>query len=211
MTVNKDLSISVYDKASKEGIKHFIFLSSYLIYGRQTQIKKTTEPRPFSAYAKSKYAAEVALRDAHQKYQNTLTILRLPMVFGPNAKGNYKRLSKLSKHAFIFPNVDNKRTFLSIRKLVLDIELLITHPISETLHLGSHNQSTFDLFEAIRNSQNKKTRKTNIFNFLIKFLSKKSIFFNKVFGSFYIDEAHFFNQTNLMDFQDEVDYAEGID
>ena len=87
--VNYQLSIQLAKKAKKEGVKHFIFLSTMSVYGLKTgHITFETSLNPKSLYGHSKAKAEEALL-ALESTEFTVTIIRPPMVYGPNCKGNF--------------------------------------------------------------------------------------------------------------------------
>lgn len=120
--VNTDLAIEVAKKAQKEGVKEFVFMSSMIIYGesfpysREKIVTAKTIPHPSNFYGDSKLQADVAIRDlANDAFK--VIILRPPMIYGKESKGNYRVLSKLSKNLFVFPNVNNQRSMLYIENL----------------------------------------------------------------------------------------------
>ncbi|MDS8638522.1 SDR family oxidoreductase, partial [Streptococcus pneumoniae] len=76
-------------------------------------ITKETQERPDSFYGKSKLAAEQLLAELESE-DFKLAVLRPPMVYGHQAKGNYKRLSKLAQKLPVFPLVQNERSMIYI-------------------------------------------------------------------------------------------------
>ena len=126
--VNRDLAIETAKKAKQEGIKQFIFMSSIIIYGDSSCSKKVitkeTIPNPNSFYGKSKLQAEEGLnllRNHHFK----VVIIRSPMVYGKNSKGNYTSLSKAARILPIFPDMDSERSLIHIDNLCEFIKLMI--------------------------------------------------------------------------------------
>ena len=89
--VNRDLTIRVAEKAKKEGVKHFVFLSSMSVYGvEEGVITRETPPAPKSNYGKSKIQAEEKLNElADENFK--VAIMRPPMVYGDGCKGNYQQ------------------------------------------------------------------------------------------------------------------------
>lgn len=117
--VNCDLAFETAQKAKEAGVKQFIFMSSMLVYGDVNKrlsdgcIKKDTKPLPENFYGDSKLQAEIklnTLRDESFK----IAILRPPMIYGKNCKGNYKTLEKMANKLPIFPEIANKRSVLHI-------------------------------------------------------------------------------------------------
>lgn len=120
--VNTDLAIEVAEKAKKEGVKEFIFMSSMIVYGdsapygKKKVIDENTVPAPANFYGDSKLQADVAVRElSDEKFK--VIVLRPPMIYGRGSKGNYQTLSKLAKVLPVFPNVDNERSMLYIENL----------------------------------------------------------------------------------------------
>lgn len=120
--VNTGLAVEVAEKAKREGVKTFIFMSSMIVYGesapygKRKVIEATTVPQPANFYGDSKLQADVAVRElADDTYK--VIVLRPPMIYGKGSKGNYRTLAKLAKKLLIFPNVDNERSMLYIENL----------------------------------------------------------------------------------------------
>lgn len=128
--VNRDLPIELASLAKQAGVKQFIFLSSMSVYGNEEEnITNNTATKPSTYYGKSKLAAEVGLKALVDDSFHVL-VLRPPMVYGPNVKGNYTRLSKLSSMTPIFPKIDNKRSMIFIDNLLEFVRLAIVNDLS---------------------------------------------------------------------------------
>ena len=120
--VNTGLAVAVAEKAKREGVKTFIFMSSMIVYGesapygKRKVIDATIVPQPANFYGDSKLQADVAVRElADDTYK--VIVLRPPMIYGKDSKGNYRTLAKLAKKLPIFPDVDNERSMLYIENL----------------------------------------------------------------------------------------------
>ncbi len=123
--VNRDLAIETakkykQDLSGKNG--QFIYMSSIIIYGEETNINKKrvitpdTKPNPSNFYGDSKLQAEIGLQPLDDDTFH-VAILRPPMIYGPGSKGNYQQLVKLANKLAIFPDVKNERSMLHIDKL----------------------------------------------------------------------------------------------
>lgn len=123
--VNRDLAIETakkykQDLSGKNG--QFIYMSSIIIYGEETNINKKrvitpdTKPNPSNFYGDSKLQAEIGLQPLDDDTFH-VAILRPPMIYGPGSKGNYQQLVKLANKLPIFPDVKNERSMLYIDKL----------------------------------------------------------------------------------------------
>lgn len=120
--VNTGLAVEAAEKAKREGVKTFVFMSSMIVYGdsapygQQKVIDETTVPKPANFYGDSKLQADMAVRElADDTYK--VIVLRPPMIYGKDSKGNYRTLAKLAKKLPIFPDVDNERSMLYIENL----------------------------------------------------------------------------------------------
>ena len=117
--INRDLAIETAQKAKKDGAKQFIFMSSMIIYGadepvgKEKIITKDTQPAPSDFYGDSKLQADLAIQQlADETF--TVSIMRPPVIYGPGCKGNFPKLLKLAKYAFIFPDINNRRSMIYI-------------------------------------------------------------------------------------------------
>ena len=121
-SVNTDLAMEVAEKAKAAGVKEFIFMSSMIVYGdsapygKQKIVDEHTVPAPASFYGDSKLQADVGLRDlADCRFK--VIVLRPPMIYGKDSKGNYSVLAKFAKKLPVFPDVDNQRSMLYVENL----------------------------------------------------------------------------------------------
>lgn len=120
--INTDLAIETAKKAKADGAKQFVFMSSAIIYGDSAPYRKAkritadTEPKPANFYGDSKWQADKGVRElADENF--TVTVLRPPMIYGKNSKGNYPTLANMAKKLPIFPDVQNERSMLYIENL----------------------------------------------------------------------------------------------
>lgn len=120
--VNRDLAVALAKKAKEEGVKQFVHMSTMAVYGLEGKIGKQviidwdTPYQPTNPYGKSKVEAdELLLGLADSTF--TTSIIRSPMVYGPNCLGNYVLLSKMVQKVRIFPAIDNQRSMLYVDNL----------------------------------------------------------------------------------------------
>lgn len=120
--VNTDLAIETAKKAKQDGVKQFVFMSSMIIYGdsapfgKQKMITVETKPEPANFYGDSKWQADKGVRVLADETFHVL-VLRPPMIYGKESKGNYPTLAKLAKKLPVFPDVNNQRSMLYIENL----------------------------------------------------------------------------------------------
>lgn len=128
-SVNTDLAIETAEKAKAEGVKQFVFMSSMIVYGGLEHITKDTEPAPANFYGDSKWQADKGIREL-QNEGFCVTVLRPPMIYGKESKGNYPLLAGLAKKLPVFPKINNKRSMLYIENLCEFLCLIMKEPQS---------------------------------------------------------------------------------
>lgn len=194
--VNTDLAIEVAEKARREGVKEFIFMSSMIVYGdsapygKRKVIDENTIPEPANFYGDSKLQADVAVRDlADDNFK--VIVLRPPMIYGKGSKGNYPLLSKLAKKLPVFPDVDNERSMLYIENLCEFLcQIMLAEITQNATVLMPQNREwtkTSEMIEEIAKVYGKRPVKSSIFNPVIALSSKMSgkpgRLVNKAFGN----------------------------
>ena len=114
-------------KAKEDGVSQFIFMSSIIVYGNEGQkgiINQNTKENPADFYGRSKLMAEEGLKVLEDE-NFKVAVIRPPMIYGKDSKGNYPRLSKMAKKLPFFPYVANQRSMLHIDNLCELIYLII--------------------------------------------------------------------------------------
>ena len=128
--VNRDLAIETAQKAKTEGVKQFIFLSSMSVYGMDTGvITRETVPNPKSNYGKSKLQAEEGI-NALTSDGFKVCIVRPPMVYGKNCKGNFQTVVKIVEKSPVFPRIKNERSMIYIDNLSSFIKMCVDQSVS---------------------------------------------------------------------------------
>lgn len=128
--VNRDLAIETAQKAKKEGVSQFVFMSSMIIYGesaglgKRKVVTKETKPHPSNFYGDSKWQADKGVRKLKSEDFH-VAVVRPPMIYGKGSKGNYPLLAKFAKKVPIFPNIKNERSMLHIDNLCEFLTLLM--------------------------------------------------------------------------------------
>lgn len=195
--VNTGLAVSVAEKAKREGVKTFIFMSSMIVYGesapygKRKVIDATTIPQPANFYGDSKLQADVAVRElADDTYK--VIVLRPPMIYGKGSKGNYRTLAKLAKKLPIFPDVNNERSMLYIENLcefLCQIMLLKPYHRNSVVLLPQNGEwtKTSDIVKVIAQTSGKKITELQCFAPAVwigsKMLGKIGGLVNKAFGN----------------------------
>ena len=121
--VNTDLAFDVAKAAKEQGVKQFVFMSTVKVFGENSDERapwtEDTECNPSDAYGKSKLAAERLLNDLNDK-DFVVSIIRTPVVYGANVKGNIEKMAKYIMRSHIIPlnGIKNKRAMVFIGNLV---------------------------------------------------------------------------------------------
>ena len=130
--VNRDLAVEMARKAKSAGIPHFIFMSTMSVYGKESGvITPATQPDPQNGYGQSKLEAEEAMHameDAHFR----VAVLRPPMVYGKNCRGNFQTMKKLVEKSPVFPAVNNQRSMISVDNLCSFVRLAVDEQLCGT-------------------------------------------------------------------------------
>lgn len=193
--INHLLAVETAQKAKREGVKQFLFLSSASVYGlnaplgKVVMITKDTPLNPTDNYGISKLKAEQglqALADADFR----LAIIRPPMIYGKGCKGNYQSLAKLARKLPVFPWVENQRSMLYIDNLSECIRLLIDQE-AEGIFCPQNEEyvSTGDMVSLIAHANGKDILMIRGFTWALKLLRHLTSLVDKAFGSLCYDFA----------------------
>ncbi len=191
--INTDLTVEVAEKAKRDGVKQFIFMSSAIVYGDSAPIGKTkvitstTSVNPANFYGDSKVQAEKGiLKLETENYK--IVILRPPMIYGKGSKGNYPILSKFAQKLPFFPYVTNQRSMLYIENLCEFVRLVIKNEESGIFHPQNEEYSnTSTLVKLIAQTHGKRIVIIRGTEWALKILSHFTGLVNKAFGSMAYD------------------------
>jgi UDP-glucose 4-epimerase len=131
--VNVAGTLRLAQQAARSGVRRFIFLSSIGVHGAETfglPFTAGSRAAPHSPYAVSKHEAEVALRRLARETGLEVVIIRPPLVYGPNAPGNFSTLLRLVFHGLPLPlgAIRNRRSLVALDNLVDLLVTCIDHP-----------------------------------------------------------------------------------
>ncbi len=181
--VNRDLTVKVAEKAKKEGVKHFVFLSSMSVYGvEEGVITRETAPNPKSNYGKSKIQAEEKLSElADENF--LVAIMRPPMVYGEGCKGNYQMLVKFAKMLPVFPDFRNERSMVHVDNLSKFVKDLIDNEKTGLFFPQDESYTcTCQMVKEIGKSMGKNIKLLKIMNPAVSILRKFTTVGKKAFG-----------------------------
>lgn len=192
-SVNRDLAVKTAEKAKKDGVGQFIFMSSAIVYGESSPIghskviDKNTPTAPANAYGDSKLQAEQGLLPLSDEGFRVV-ILRPPMIYGKHCRGNYPLLTKLALRTPLFPYVQNSRSMLYIENLCEFVRLMIENGESGIFWpQNAQYSNTSELVQQIAAAHGKRIRLVKGFGWLLKLLSHMTGLVNKAFGSLTYD------------------------
>ncbi len=122
--------------AAEAGVQRLVYISSIGVNGKKTNkssqrcYSEVNPPLPYDPYTISKWEAEQVLLQVSQETGLEIVILRPPLVYGPNAPGNFDRLINLVYRGFPLPlaSVKNSRSFIYVGNLVSAIIVCVDHP-----------------------------------------------------------------------------------
>lgn len=131
--VNVRLTDALLTASQQAGVQRLVYLSSIGVNGQRTTGRAFTEsdaPAPVEAYARSKWRCEQRVRAFSAATGLPHVILRPPLVYGPQAPGNFGRLVRVLGQGWPLPlaAVHNRRHFIGLDNLVDAITLCLSHP-----------------------------------------------------------------------------------
>ena len=129
--LNVDGTLQLARSAIEAGVKHFVFASTALVYGRNTALvygrnndglppfSEDDELTPQNPYSRSKVEAEAGLKSLAEGHPMSVTVVRPPLVYGAGAKGNFALLVRAAKLGLPLPfaAIRNRRSFVSVGNL----------------------------------------------------------------------------------------------
>lgn len=194
--VNCCLAIETAKVAKAAGVGQFIYISSMIVYGNQKYIGIDTIPAPANFYGDSKWRGDIGVRRlCSEKF--AVAVLRLPMIYGRDSKGNYPTLSGIAKVVPLFPAVNNKRSMLYIGNLCEFVSMLACSGSGGVFFpQNSEYSNTSSLVELIAQAKNKKIHLSKALNLVVEVLKgvpeigplgKVRGLSRKAFGNFYYD------------------------
>ena len=194
--INRDLTVSVAQKAKEDGVKLFVYLSSMSVYGMaEGKIDASTKAAPTSNYGKSKLEAEEGLnRLATDDFK--VCVLRPPMVYGAGCKGNFQTVISLVRRSPIFPKVNNQRSSIHVNNLCEEVKQIIDQGYcGYSFPQDSEYLSTTVMAQEIAETLGKKIRCSSLLGLCVRLMKPFSLTVRKAFGSLvYVKEMPNCNQ-----------------
>lgn len=201
--VNGVLPANIAEKSVKEGVKHYIFISTASVWGvgpifnSQGKITKSTPLKPKDLYGKSKLQGEHNLMDLKKRYNFKLSIVRPPNVYGENCRGKfYHILEKLARFRFFPICGKNKFSMLRVDHLCQALQNIIEKEVEGVI--CPQDMPIISLSERIKLLSSSIGVKQKQFNLLkpvfyaINWICPNK-YLNDLYGGFYYDPEDFPN------------------
>lgn len=155
--VNTAGTLQLARQAAEMNVKRFVFLSSIGVNGVESIIpfKESDLVKPTEPYAISKLEAEEGLLEIAKTTNMEVVIIRPPLVYGPNAPGNFARLVDAVRRGLPLPLgsvTRNRRTLVGLDNLVDLVMVCLQHPAAANqvfLAGDGEDVSTADLLRKI--------------------------------------------------------------
>lgn len=119
--VNVELTKSLLNACTENGVKKFIFVSTIKVNGERTKsaeiFSENSNVLPVDPYSMSKYEAEENVKMICNQAGMEYIILRPPLIYGGGVGGNLFSLLKLVKSRLPLPlaNINNRRSMLYVK------------------------------------------------------------------------------------------------
>lgn len=113
--INIDGTRSVVNAADAAGVPALVFFSTVAVYPESEEsLDESSAVGPSTPYGATKLAAEQLVMTMENRMR--VTILRLPVVYGPRDRGNVRRLAgAIAKRRFFIPGSgDNVKTMVAV-------------------------------------------------------------------------------------------------
>jgi nucleoside-diphosphate-sugar epimerase len=216
--VNVRATLNLANQAVRVGVRRFVFVSSIGVNGSETFGKPfSAEDRasPNSDYAISKFEAEQALMNLSAKTGLEVVIVRPPLVYGPNAPGNFGTLMRWLAIGLPLPlgSVCNKRSFIGLDNLTDFLILCLQHPAANGqtfLVSDGEDVSTTELLRLTACAMGKKVILFPIPIFILELCANllgKHDLARRLLGSLQIDIT---KTRNLLGWSPRVSLNEGL-
>jgi nucleoside-diphosphate-sugar epimerase len=217
--VNVEGTLNLARQAVAMGLRRFIYISSIGVNGAKTDVAPfgvMDEPVPHSDYALSKYEAELGLRKLALETGVEVVTIRPPLVYGPNAPGNFGTLMRWLKRGVPLPLgavTQNRRSLVALDNLVDLILTCVQHPkaVNQTFLVSDGvDLSTAELLQIMGKAMNRPVRllpiPTGFLEFIANLFGKRAAA-QSLIGSLQVD----ISQTcEVLDWVPPVSVDEGL-
>ncbi len=195
--INTELTKCFAKKAKKDGVKHFIYISSMSVYGVEPNcqpkkgiVSNETPCNPVSDYGKSKLLAEKELRYLEDATFQ-VSVIRVPSIYGMGMTLYLEQYRNLNHKFLVLPNafLQNYKSAIYVENLCELIYMVSCEKVGGLYCPDDGKYSAVDYCMAMDATK----RKSNILGRMVELLSRNKRIQN-YFGAVYYDEtfAHVF-------------------
>jgi nucleoside-diphosphate-sugar epimerase len=145
------------------GVRRFVMASTVKVNGEATQpgrpFRVDDLAAPQDAYARSKWDAEQLLAEVVANAPMSAVVLRLPLVYGPGVRGNFRKLwdAVAQRRWLPFAAIDNRRSLVGLGNLVDAFIAAMPAPAGTWFVADAESVSTPQLVRAIAEAQQVET------------------------------------------------------
>lgn len=215
--VNVDGTHNLAKQAAAAGVKRFIFLSSIGVNGNGNfkPFAAGDPAKPADPYAQSKWEAEQVLWKVHKDTGMEVVIIRPPLVYGPNAPGNFGSLVRWVEKGAPLPlgAVHNKRSLVGIDNLIDLIVRCVDHPrAANQIFLAGDGEdlSTTELLKRVGHAMGRSARlvpvPARLLHFGAALLGKRAVA-QRLLGSLQVDIS---KTCDLLEWRPPYTVEEGL-
>ncbi len=217
--VNLEGTLNLARQAVALGLRRFVYISSIGVNGAETfatPFAAMDKPMPHSNYALSKYEAELGLRKLALETGIEVVIIRPPLVYGPNAPGNFGALMRWLRRGLPLPLgavTQNRRSLVGLDNLVDLILTCVQHPqAANQVFLVSDGEdlSTTELLQKLSKAMNRSVHlvpiSTSFLAFAASLIGKNAVA-QSLIGSLQVDIS---KTCELLNWSPPVSVDEGL-
>jgi len=177
--VNVEGTRSLLTAAGKAGVTHFLLMSTVKAMGEEEvgMFDESSAPHPMTPYGRSKLAAEQVVFELARDCGIHASVTRLPMVYGPGAKGNVLRLLDAARRGRRLPlgAIENRRSMVYVGNVVdAALEVLASPNSAGQVYLVCDERpySTREFYSAICRAMGKEPLLRNVPLWAIKLMGR---------------------------------------
>lgn len=218
--INTAGTLKIAAAAARAGVKRFVFVSTVKVNGENNEpgrpFTADEEPTPLDAYGISKREAELGLFALSERTGMEVTVVRPPLVYGPQVRANFLSMMKLVRRGLPLPFgrvTGNRRSMVAIDNLVDLIVTLLRHenaPGQIFFASDGHDVSTRELLSMLATAMGRKARLLPVPVGLMRAAARvtgKGATAQRVLGSLQVDIA---KTRELLDWTPPVSMEEGL-
>ncbi len=197
--INVEGTRNLAQQAVEAGVKRFIYLSSIKVNGESTPpntyFSSNDSVNPQDPYGISKWEAEQALHQISAGTGLEVVIIRPPLIYGPNSKGNFASMLKWLRRGVPLPfgNINNQRSLVSLENLCDLILQCTVHPAAAGQTFMVSDNDDLSTTELLTRTASAMGIKPNLFNVPQKLLELSTTLLGqsdlsqRLFGSLQVD------------------------